>query len=96
MLPLWFANPADYDLITGSDKLTIHDLASLAPNKPVKITGKRADGSEYEFEVNHTVSKERRQRECRQLLKSSSSVADFSSSMRDRSAGSELGLRSTS
>jgi hypothetical protein len=54
MLPLWFANPADYDLITGSDKLSITGLDKFAPGKPLTIVGKRADGSDYKFEVTHT------------------------------------------
>lgn len=44
----------DYDLISGSDKLTINDVAGMAPGKEMTITGKRADGSEYEFQVTHT------------------------------------------
>lgn len=48
-----FKNEADYDLIKGSDKLTI-PVPELAPGKTMTITGKRADGSTYEFEVTHT------------------------------------------
>lgn len=54
MIPLWFKNEADYDLIKGSDKLTITDLANFAPGKDVKVIGKRADGSTYEFMCSHT------------------------------------------
>lgn len=81
MLPLWFARPEDYDLISGSDKLTIHDLKNLTPGKPVKITGKRADGSEYEFEVTHTVSFH---------VSWPRAAADLNSSTRARLTGSAL------
>lgn len=76
-----FKDPKSYDLVSGSDKLTIHDLANLAPGKDVKITGKRADGSEYEFLVTHTVSII--------LLWSQSASTDSYSSMKASWIGSE-------
>lgn len=33
ILPLTFANPADYDRISGNDRITIIGLKSLAPGK---------------------------------------------------------------
>ncbi|RSH87555.1 Aconitate hydratase mitochondrial [Apiotrichum porosum] len=54
MLPLWFKNPADYDLVSGSDKLSITGLNEFAPGKDLTILGKKADGSEYSFIVSHT------------------------------------------
>ncbi len=33
ILPLTFANPADYDRISGDDRITIEGLRSLAPGK---------------------------------------------------------------
>ncbi|TXT13536.1 hypothetical protein VHUM_00903 [Vanrija humicola] len=54
LLPLWFANPKDYDLISGSDKLSIVGLDKFAPGKELTIKGKRANGEEYSFQVTHT------------------------------------------
>lgn len=54
MLPLTFADPADYDRISGTDKVSILGLSSFAPGKP--LTGKitKADGSSFEIKLNHT------------------------------------------
>jgi len=54
MLPLTFANPADYDLVGSHDRLSIIGLKTFAPGVPLKVEGKRPDGSTYEFPVNHT------------------------------------------
>ncbi|KAF5840054.1 mitochondrial aconitate hydratase [Dunaliella salina] len=54
MLPLTFANPADYDLVGSHDRLSIIGLKEFAPGKPLKVEGKRPDGSTYEFTVNHS------------------------------------------
>jgi aconitate hydratase len=55
MLPLTFANPKDYDLIAPSDRITIPNvLDQLKPGKQLRVVGKRADGSQYEFLVNQT------------------------------------------
>ncbi|KAL1412900.1 Aconitate hydratase mitochondrial [Vanrija albida] len=54
MLPLWFKDPKDYDLISGSDKLSITGLDKFAPGKDLLIKGKRASGEEYSFIVSHT------------------------------------------
>ncbi|WIA43688.1 hypothetical protein OEZ86_010120 [Tetradesmus obliquus] len=54
MLPLTFADPADYDKIDSTDRLSILGLAGLAPGKQLTIQGKRKDGSTYEFKVNQT------------------------------------------
>jgi len=54
MLPLTFANPADYDKVGPADKLSIKGLTTLTPGKPLTVVGSRPDGSTYEFVVNHT------------------------------------------
>lgn len=54
MLPLTFANAADYDKVAPTDRLSIKGLTSFAPGKPLTVVGKRTDGSTYEFTVNHT------------------------------------------
>lgn len=35
MLPMTFANPADYDKIQPTDKITLLDLKNLAPGKVI-------------------------------------------------------------
>jgi aconitate hydratase len=54
LLPLTFANPADYDKIQPTDNISILGLNSFTPGKPLtcKITHK--DGSSEEIQLNHT------------------------------------------
>lgn len=54
MLPLTFANPADYDLVQPSDKVSITGLQTFAPGVPLKGTFKHADGTQDEIVLNHT------------------------------------------
>eukprot|EP00803_Ostreobium_quekettii_P009599 evm.model.scf_279.7 EVM.evm.TU.scf_279.7 scf_279:67517-77749(-) len=54
MLPLTFADPADYDKVAPSDKIAILGLKDFTPGKPLTLEGKRVDGSTYTFPVNHT------------------------------------------
>merc|ERR1712217_360081 len=59
MLPLTFADPADYDKITGNDKISVVGLADLAPGKPLtlKVTP-GAGGDAFDVSVNHTFNDE--------------------------------------
>lgn len=54
LLPLTFANPNDYDKIQPSDRISLLDLQSLAPGKPVTCEIKHADGSKERIQLNHT------------------------------------------
>lgn len=54
LLPLTFADPKDYDKIAPSDKISIVGLKSFAPGVPLKLEGKKVDGSTYSITVNHT------------------------------------------
>jgi aconitate hydratase len=54
MLPLTFADPADYDRIGSRDKLSILGLGTLAPGKPLSVKGTKPNGETYTFAVNHT------------------------------------------
>jgi aconitate hydratase len=54
LLPLTFANPADYDKINPSDKLSLIGLKDFAPGKPVKLRVKRSDNTTWETTLNHT------------------------------------------
>jgi aconitate hydratase len=53
MLPLTFANPADYDLIREDDLFAI-DISELAPGKPLTATVTHPDGSTNAIVLNHT------------------------------------------
>jgi aconitate hydratase len=54
MLPLTFANPADYDKIDPTDKISLKGLKNLAPGKPLEAIIKKADGKEIKITLNHT------------------------------------------
>jgi len=58
MLPLTFANPADYDKITGNDKISIVGLDSFAPGKPLTVKVTPQSGSAFDITVNHTFNEE--------------------------------------
>lgn len=54
MLPLTFANPADYDKIREDDKVAIKGLQSFAEGKPFTLVVSHSDGTTEEFALNHT------------------------------------------
>jgi len=54
MLPLTFANPADYDKISPTDSVTLH-ISDIATGKQVKATIKGANGS-FDVMLNHTMN----------------------------------------
>ncbi len=54
LLPLTFANPADYDFIREDDVLSIIGLTEFAPGKPLKLVIKHRDGSQHECALNHS------------------------------------------
>ncbi|EFA75175.1 aconitase [Heterostelium album PN500] len=57
ILPLTFANPADYDRITGDDIISIVGVKTLTPGKPLKCIVKNAKtGKEFEITLNHTMN----------------------------------------
>ncbi|RWS30260.1 putative aconitate hydratase-like protein, partial [Leptotrombidium deliense] len=56
LLPLTFSNPSDYDKIQPTDKISLLDLKSLAPGKPVKCEIKHKDGSKDTIMLNHTMN----------------------------------------
>ena len=53
MLPLTFANPADYDKIREDDKIDL-DVKDLTPGKQVKMTLAHSDGSTESIMLNQT------------------------------------------
>jgi aconitate hydratase len=54
MLPLTFADPADYDAISYNDKVSIIGLGSFAPGKGLLLRVSKGDGSVVDVKVNHT------------------------------------------
>jgi aconitate hydratase len=56
VLPLHFANPADYDNINRDDAVAIRGLASIAPGQPLTVEATNAEGKTQTFEVTHTLS----------------------------------------
>jgi aconitate hydratase len=58
VLPLTFANAADYDTIEQNDRITVSGLYTLEPGKPVKVYIKKPDGRIVEIAANHTMTRE--------------------------------------
>jgi len=56
ILPLWFADAADYDKVKEDDRVTIEGLADLAPGQPVTAVLRHADGGEDRVRCNHTLN----------------------------------------
>ncbi|MCB1013366.1 MAG: aconitate hydratase, partial [Microthrixaceae bacterium] len=56
VLPLTFANPADYDKIREDDRISLLGLADLAPGTTVRMVISHADGTTDEALLNHTFS----------------------------------------
>jgi len=54
MLPLTFADAADYDKVRSDDKLSLKGLKELAPGKPVQCVLKHADGTTDAIELLHS------------------------------------------
>ena len=57
LVPLTFADPKTYDLIEETDRINVHNLPPV-PDRPVKCSITKADGSTVEFEAKHTFSPE--------------------------------------
>lgn len=58
MLPLTFADPSDYDKITGNDKISIIGLDTFAPFKSLTLKVEPANGCVFNVIVNHTFNEE--------------------------------------
>jgi len=58
ILPLTFADPSSYEAIGPNDRISVLDLASLAPDTPVLCRLTRNDGTSIDFHCNHTMSPE--------------------------------------
>ena len=56
VLPLTFADAADYEKVREDDTLTIPNVLALAPAKPVEAVLHHADGSEEKIALRHTMN----------------------------------------
>lgn len=56
MLPLTFADPADYDKVGEDDRITIIGLGDLAPDAQVTVQVTTPAGESWTFLTNHTFS----------------------------------------
>jgi aconitate hydratase len=56
VLPLTFADPADYDRIEEDDRIAISGLAGLAADQPVTCFIVKPDGERIEFRCDHSMS----------------------------------------
>jgi aconitate hydratase len=55
ILPLTFANAADYDKFEEKDRVSITGLSNLAPGKPVDVTIHKASG-DLKIQANHSMT----------------------------------------
>jgi aconitate hydratase len=58
MLALTFADPSTYDAIGEDDRISVLDLADLAPDTPVRCAIHKPDGASVEFLATHTMNDE--------------------------------------
>jgi len=58
VLPLTFADPADYDKVKGDDMVAITNIAAIGDGGSPTIVLTHADGSTDEIQTNNTLSKE--------------------------------------
>ncbi|KAJ3150568.1 Aconitate hydratase mitochondrial [Geranomyces variabilis] len=54
MLPLWFSNPADYDKVDPTDKVSLLGLTKLAEGSPVTLRLTKKDGKVVDVPLKHT------------------------------------------
>ena len=58
VLPLTFADSADYDKVRVDDTIDVDGLSALAPGSQLRVVLHHADGSTDEFAAHHTMSEE--------------------------------------
>ena len=58
LLPLTFRDPGTYDQIGQDDRISVLDLADLAPDTPVRCRITKPDGTTIDFECTQTFSPE--------------------------------------
>ena len=58
MLPLTFSDPADYDKIDESDRLSVRNLTGLSPGERIIVDVTKSSGETFSFETTHTFSED--------------------------------------
>jgi aconitate hydratase len=58
VLPLTFADPADYEKVAEDDRISVTGLAGLAPGREVTVVLHHADGSQDSVTTKHTLNQE--------------------------------------
>lgn len=58
ILPMTFANPADYEQIEQEDRVSVTGLNALAPGKPVAVIIHKKDGTEVTIQANHSMTEQ--------------------------------------
>lgn len=58
MLALTFADPADYDKIDGSDRVSLHGIKELAPGSTVTMVVHKKNGADVNIKLNHTFNED--------------------------------------
>jgi aconitate hydratase len=56
MLPLWFKNAADYDKISGTDKISILGLNSFQPGKDIEVEITHKDGKKEKILTTSSIN----------------------------------------
>ena len=56
ILPMTFANPADYDQIEQEDRVSVTGLKDLAPGKPVSVVIHKKDGKDITIQAKHSMT----------------------------------------
>lgn len=56
-MPLTFANPQDYEKVSGDDLISIVGLDKISPGKSVEMVAKNPNtGNTTRIELNHTLN----------------------------------------
>lgn len=58
VVPLTFANPADYEKVKETDRISLLGITTLAPKSQVTMVMTHADGKEDRATLNHSMTKE--------------------------------------
>ena len=58
VLPLTFNDRADYDLLRSDDRITLEDVAEIAPGRGLRARVDHADGSTDQIGLSHTLNQE--------------------------------------
>lgn len=58
ILPMTFANPADYEQIEQEDRVSVTELNALAPGKPVAVIIHKKDGTDVTIQAHHSMTEQ--------------------------------------